>query len=125
MKRGAPKKNLDILPDNWKDEILALYAEGASDVEVKVQIHKWLGRFSDNLWNRWMEEEEDFWITIKRGRMLSQGWWEKLGRKNLQNKDFNATLWYMNMKNRFGWADSQKVDHTSGGEKISIKLIRG
>jgi hypothetical protein len=57
--------------------------------------------------------------------MLSEAWWEKTGRTNLTTKDFNAGLWYMNMKNRFGWADSQKIDHTSGGEKISINLIRG
>ncbi len=34
-------------------------------------------------------------------------------------------LWYMNMKNRFGWADSQKIDHTSAGEKFNITLVRG
>jgi hypothetical protein len=125
MKRGAHKKGIDKLPLHWNEAILLLYAEGGSDSEVKALIHHWMGTFSNDLWDRWLHEEIEFSETIKRGRMLSQGWWEKQGRKNLNNKEFNATLWYMNMKNRFGWADSQKVDHTSGGEKISINLVRG
>jgi hypothetical protein len=104
---------------------LELYNQGGSDKEVKALIYSWLNSFSNNLWDRWMKEEEGFWETIKKGRMLSEAWWEKQGRTSLINKDFNATLWYMNMKNRFGWADSQKIDHTNAGEKFNITLVRG
>jgi hypothetical protein len=122
---GRPKKTLELLPDDWKESILELYNQGGSDKEVKALIYSWLNSFSNNLWDRWMKEEEGFWETIKKGRMLSEAWWEKQGRTSLINKDFNATLWYMNMKNRFGWADSQKIDHTNAGEKFNITLVRG
>jgi len=123
--RGAPKKSPELMPEDWQKAVVQLYAEGGSDKEVKALIYSWLGSFSNDLWDRWMKEEEDFSETIKKGRMLSEAWWEHVGRTNLENVKFNATLWYMNMKNRFGWADSQKIDHTTAGEKIEINLVRG
>lgn len=122
---GAPKKGLEGLPPNWYDQVLEMYQIGASDKEIKALIAEWMGTFSNDLWDRWMNEEEEFSETIKKGRMLSEAWWEMKGRTALNSQTFNSTLWYMNMRNRFGWADKQTVDHTSGGEKISINLVRG
>lgn len=104
-KGGRPKKEIDLLPCGWALDIIELYRFGASDVEVKAIIYDWMGTFSNNLWDRWMDEEEQFWETIKKGRMLSEAWWNKEGRINLKDKDFNYTGWYMQMKNRFGWVD--------------------
>lgn len=123
---GRPKIGLDILWDGWYNDILDLYSEGASDVEIRELIYlktKEKTKASFGLWDRWMEEEEEFFETIKQGRMLSEAWWAKTGRKNLNNKEFSYTGWYMNMKNRFGWKDKQEVDQKtehSGGIKIEI-----
>lgn len=116
MPSGRPKKTLDCLPQGWQEHCLGLASEGASDVELRHYLD-----ISNDLWYRFMEEEPIFSETIKRCATSCQVWWEKNGRKNLDSKDFNSTLWYMNMKNRFGWKDKQEVaqDITSGGEKIT------
>ena len=115
-KVGRPREefgeNKKLFPKDWHDTILNLYKEGASDVEIKALIVGWRGSISNDLWDRWMKEEIEFSETIKIGRLLSEAWWTKSGRINLKDKDFNYTGWYMNMKNRFGWADSTKTELT-------------
>ena len=117
---ARPKESIDTLPEGWKDKILQLYSEGGCDVEVKALIYSWRGSFSNDLWDRWKKEDPEFSETIKKGEILEEAWWKKKGRKNLKDRDFNYTGWYMNMKNRFGWADKQQTDHTTAGEKINI-----
>jgi hypothetical protein len=108
---GRPISEFD-LPEGWQNTILEMYKEGASDVEVKAVIYELRGSFSNDLWERWMEEEDEFSETIKVGKMLSAAWWQKSGRTNLKSNDFNYTGWYMNMKNRFGWRDKVETEHS-------------
>jgi hypothetical protein len=112
MPAGRPKKTLADLPLNWEEIILEIKKNGGSDVEVRVALD-----ISQDLWDRFKKEIEEFSLTVKRGTDLCEAWWLKRGRE-LENKQFNATLWYMNMKNRFGWKDKNETDITSGGEKI-------
>lgn len=108
-------------PEDWYNEILYEYKKGASDVEIKAMISGWRGKFSNNLWERWMKDEDEFKELIKMGKLFSHAWWLKNGRTNLKDKDFNYTGWYMNMKNRFGWKD--KHDHTSDDEPINTGAV--
>lgn len=102
-------------PENWQIQILELYKEGASNVEIKSLIYDWRGSFSNDLWDRWILDEEEFSEIIKIGKLLSKCWWENQGRTNLQTQNYSYTGWYMNMKNRFGWKDNR--DLNLGGQK--------
>jgi hypothetical protein len=84
--------------------VIDLMQEGASQQEVLAVLD-----ISNDTFYRWKKENEEFSETIKRGVQLSQGWWERQGRVSLKDREFNYTGWYMNMKNRFKWADKQEV----------------
>lgn len=114
---GRPSEGLESLPEDWMHQIIAMYSNGASDSEIKATIYMWRGSFSNNLWDRWMKEEEQFWETIKMGRIIAEAWYTKLGREQLVNSFFPFAGWYMQMKNRFGWKDRQDV--TSNDQQIT------
>ena len=100
MGAGRPMIALSDLPEGWKETILTLSEEGASIIELSVEIG-----ISRDTFYELSKRDEEFSDTVKRCKDLSEAWWTKKGRKNLENKDFSYTGWYMNMKNRFNWAD--------------------
>ncbi|QHT68984.1 hypothetical protein GXP67_21180 [Rhodocytophaga rosea] len=114
---GRPKEGLESLPPLWKENILYAYSLGASDVEIKAWIYGVRGSFSNDLWDRWIKEEREFWETISSGRMIAEAFYHKIGRENLTNPRFNHQAWYLHMKNRFSWKD--KLDITTGNEPIN------
>ena len=121
--RGRPLKKLEDLPDAWEDTIINLSKEGASIVELAVALD--ISR--KTLYNL-SERDEHFLHTIKKCKRYCEAWWLSKGRTELYNKDFSYTGWYMNMKNRFGWADKQenKNENTHTGEiKINYNLPNG
>lgn len=72
MNRGRPKSNID-LPEGWYNDILSMYAEGASDVEIKAYIYEKRGSFSNDLWDRWIKDYPKFKSVVETGRELSKG----------------------------------------------------
>lgn len=97
-------------PTDYKPEycsiVINLLKEGASIEEIALE----LDCNPDSIYE-WMNVHEEFSDAIKKGRAYSKGWWLREGRTNLQNKEFSPTLWYMNMKNRFGWSDKNESTH--------------
>lgn len=116
MAVGRPMIELSDLPENWKEIITSLSEEGASIIELAVE----LGISRDTFYEI-SKREHEFSDTVKICKDLSEAWWTRKGRKNLENKDFNYTGWYMNMKNRFNWADKQEIDHTTKGQSMNGK----
>jgi hypothetical protein len=110
-KTGRPiLKKEDILPEDWKEEIKRLSAEGASKHEIYLHFYRKNPRYFDKL----CERDEEFSAVIKKSLWLCQGWWEEQGRKHLRSPGFQSALWYMNMKNRFGWRDKTDIEHNLG-----------
>tara|TARA_R110000764_G_scaffold15553_1_gene44048 strand:- start:423 stop:1031 length:609 start_codon:yes stop_codon:yes gene_type:complete len=70
MNKGRPKDDLSCLPENWYKDVLNLYKEGASDVEIKALIYQWKGSFSNDLWDRWIKENKKFKNCIIKGREI-------------------------------------------------------
>ena len=78
----------------------------------------------------WIEKFPEFGDSKRRGELLSQLWWEKIGVERLisqswhqgGSKALNASVWIFNMKNRFGWRDRHDIEHT-GDIGVSPKDI--
>lgn len=118
---GRPPVTLANLPENWKDIVIVLSAQGYSDEEIRAELSliksgkgkraKVVG-FNHVIWYALKEREAQFAETIKIGHMLCYAWWKAQARKNINNSFFNAALWFMNMKNRFAWKDKVDIDHS-------------
>ena len=78
--------------------VLALMSQGASIAEVSLRL-----RVPFSKLKRWREEHDDFKQAFDDGGAYALGWWEAMGRTNITDKNFNATLWLMQMVNRFGY----------------------
>jgi len=95
-------------PTKYRPEMCSVLEEmmmqGASHIEVIAEID-----ICEDTFYRWKQENKEFSESVARGKLLSQAWWERMGRVNLENNKFNYRGWYMNMKNRFSWSDKQNV----------------
>lgn len=111
--KGRPQMTVDSLPSDWKDRIINLSKEGASIVELAVELD-----ICRNSFYALSERDEDFMNTVKKCKQLCEAWWVRKGRTNLGNKEFSYTGWYMNMKNRFNWADKQETKLSGQVESV-------
>lgn len=90
-------------------EILELYENGESDAEVAYALG-----ISKRTFYTWIKDKPEFAHAVEDGKMISECWWQKLGRAGAAGKvDIQARVWLANMKNRFGWVESEKSDTTS------------
>lgn len=107
MAGGRPKEEvIDRLAEGWQTTMIEMGKEGCSDVEIRAELG-----ISDDLWYRWIEEDEEFSRTAKKAKAACHAKWEQFGRKmSFGQVEGNPTTWIFNMKNRFGWRDKQDID---------------
>ena len=124
-KKSIPPDRTQVYNLTPKDEkrIMKRFEQGASRTQVKNEIRKIRGTFSNDLWYRWLKDEPEFAKLIEQGLIASQDWWETAGQTYLvtdKETTFNNSAFIFQMKNRFkeDYGDVQKVDLTSKGEKV-------
>lgn len=100
---------------SWSREVIALYEEGASDAEVSAHLRVPLKTFYKR-----MQESAAFASLVDFGRTLSKAYWEGLARRNVNNKNFNSSLFAFYMKNRHGWAD--KIETSGSTENVNYNV---
>lgn len=132
---GRPRKICEIWNEEIKQKILNAYKEGQSDIAAIVTLdiaketfYKLVRADKESLG----EVEQDFVDTIKKGRALSQQWWEETGRKGTVGAidSFNNGAFVFNMKNRFKpkgydstWADKVETLNTnSNSDKVDVQI---
>jgi hypothetical protein len=113
------KTGLARLPQGWEGIIAEEYLAGASDIEVMAKL-----RITRKFWDILLTDPEsvEFREVVEFGRLLSQAWWLTEGRVNLKERQFNSSLWYMNMKNRFGWSEKTESTTKTASDLTSDEL---
>lgn len=132
---GRPRLMPKIWNEEIKQKILDAYREGQSDIAAIVTLditketfYKLVRADRESLG----EIEQDFVDSIKKGRALSQAWWEEMGRKGTIGMvdSFNNGAFVFNMKNRFKpkgydstWADKVETHNTnSNSDKVDVQI---
>jgi hypothetical protein len=115
-KVGRKQKTLkDLnLPKNWKDQVLKFTSQGLSKEEIYLRYF----RINPQLFEALCQRDIEFSLTIKKAEILCKGWWIEQSRKSLKRKNYQSALWFMNMKNRFGWKDKTDIEHSLADSTI-------
>ena len=112
------------VPSSWKQDIIDLGSRGRN----KLHFANYLKISRDTMY-KLIDRDPEFSDTIKLALELSQQWWIDKGIEAFEegkSKNLNSQFWRYYMENvyRNDWRPSeQKVDITSGGEKISDNKI--
>lgn len=103
---------------NWGEVALEEYKKGASDAEVITSLNITRSKF-----NNLLSEDPEFAEVMEFGRDLAKAFWYRLARENLTNKNFQTTLWYHVMVNRYGWSSKNTtIESTPLQEKSDDEL---
>jgi len=107
-----------MLSRAWKTTALKLAAQGASMVEIMLAIGVKPKRHA-RLLKETTPKGRVYRAVMTEAKNLCEAWWLQVGRKGLtMGTKFNSSLYYMNMKNRFGWKDKNETEF--GKETLSV-----
>lgn len=92
------------------ERVIELGKQGMSPHEMGLEMG-----FARSTLVKWTDEHPEFSAAFNEAQQFAQAWWEKQGRIQLENRDFNAGLWKQNMAPRFraDWTDKQVTENTT------------
>jgi hypothetical protein len=98
---GAPTKYTDDMPDI----VLLLMYQGATKAMLARTLQVDISTITE-----WQKDptKPEFGAARRLGRDWAKGWMEEQALDNLKNPNFNAVLWSMQMRNRYGYSESPK-----------------
>ncbi len=105
-KEGRPT----LYKPEYCNKVREMLKKGYSKIEIAFELD-----VNRKTLDYWSEANPEFYRTINEDIDFSEGWWTKLGRENLTNKDFNSRLYEINMMNRFGW-----MKKSQGKQQIEV-----
>lgn len=124
---GRPPTTIADLPENWKELMVEMAAQGYSEVEMRRELCLSAGKEAKNilrLWYRLKEKDAEFRETINICKPLIEAWWVEAGRTSINRQFFQHQMWLINMKNRFGWKDKTDIEVGITDETVEkLKLI--
>jgi hypothetical protein len=103
---------------NWAQTMIELYREGRSDVEVRRELG-----VTKKQWDRYLQNQA-FMEMVEWGRELAEAWWTEQSRINLQNKDFNTTLFKARMAKFYDWHEKVENKSTNNGVEADLKRLQ-
>lgn len=104
---------------SWADDLIENYRQGFSDAEVAAAMNITIKQFYAQL-----AENPSFSKLVEHGRTLATAFWEGLARKNVNNKNFNTSLYNFYMKNKYGWADKMETSNTTENTNINLDDLK-
>jgi hypothetical protein len=95
---GRPRTRVEDLPADWKEIMHAEAQDGGGPTAYMVKLG-----IRRHAFDTLIADSEEFRNTYEECILLQQYWWENQGRKMASGADGNATVWSLNMTNRFNW----------------------
>lgn len=103
--------------DLTADQIIDLYKQGMSDVEVCRELE-----ITKRQFEKMKAVNPIFRAVVERGNDYAEAWNLEQSRVNLHNKDFNTTLFNTRMQNLYAW--SQKVDQNTKALNVNAEMSK-
>lgn len=66
---------------------------------------------TESTFNEWLNQYDEFRAAVDLGKGLCHVWWEQAGMDGMKGKikNFNSSVWSLNVKNRFGYSEKQEI----------------